>query len=312
MHARTLACLLLLTPCLCCLGQPVTNGAVSLAPVGGAGAYTGFSVSAGGAAIATVMFGSNDAITARAVKAGPDSLRFSGLACKPTPTLGPDSLVEVKLLPGSPYPEVAFHLDLQAFDQTAWAARFGKVPFHFLACSVPGAQVFYQRGWAIGTPVIDNYIQKQAEGPGQTIVSSWSRDWMYAPPIGAYPTAACGLWDSAKRVFVGYDFHGARLTDHTEKYFGTTYCYKCGDAAQFFCMTWPYGKGYINLRYPTTPVQCGTHFRLLWSQSMGPDDDPNRRGCPATCGSQATRCRGRRGRSSTTRVRPGRRSGSRT
>lgn len=115
----------------------------------------------------------------------------------------------------------------------------------------------------------------QAEGPGRTVVSDWSRDWMYAPPIGAYPTAIAGLWHPSQRRYVGYDFHGARLTDHTEKDFGTTYCWQQGEDREFFCLTWPFGKGYMGLRYPETPVHCGTRFRLLWSRDMGPDDDPN-------------------------------------
>lgn len=268
-----------LTALLCCglaTAQPLTNGTVSAAPVGAPGSYTGFTLTAGGAEVARVLLGSNGTLTARTAQVKGNALRFTGLACSPTPKLGPSSYVEVTLLPDSPYPEVRFSLDLQAFDQRAWEQRHGEVPLHFLTCSVPGAQVFHQRGWAIGTPVVDDYIQKLAEGGGRTVVSSWSRDWMYAPPLGAYPTAIAGLWNSDTRRYVGYDFHGARLTDHTEKDFGTTYCYRHGDAQQFFCLTWPYAKGYLDLRYPRTPVRCGTHFRLLWSRDLGPDDDPNR------------------------------------
>jgi hypothetical protein len=273
---RCLAVCVLLVTVSCSLhAQSVSNERITVSATGAPGRFVGFSVRSGAAEVAAVTFGSNGAITASSVKAGPDSLRFTGLSCAPTPRLGPGSSVEVKLLPGDLYPEVSFQLDLQAFDQTAWEARFGQVPFHFLACSVPGAEVFHQRGWSIGTPVIDDYIQMKAERNGRTIVSAWSRDWMYAPPIGAYPVAVAGLWNSTARRYVGYDFHGARLTDHTEKDFGTTYCWQCGDSREFFCLTWPYGDHYIRLRYPQTPVQVGTHFRLLWSDDMGPDDDPN-------------------------------------
>jgi hypothetical protein len=257
------------------LAQEAGNGLISVKAVGEAGHYTGFAVSADGREVTTVALSSNGALVATKAEATEGKLRFSGLRFDPTPGLGGDSYVEVELLPKSPYPEVRFSLEMESFDKEAWEARHGKVPVHFLTCSVPGAQVFEQRGWAIGTPAVDDYIQMKAEGPGRTIVSSWSRDWMYAPPIGAYPTAACGLWNSTTGLFVGYDFHGARLTDHTEKDFGTTYCWRNGSDREFFCLTWPYGEGYINLRYPTTPVTCGTHFRLLWFEGLGPEKDPN-------------------------------------
>jgi len=256
--------------------QQVDNGVATVAAVGEPGAYTGFSLSAGGNEVALVSFGSNEAIIARQANVTGGVLRFTGLACAPTPSLGPGSFVTVRLLPGDAYPEVRFELDLTAFDPEAWEGKWGKVPFHFLVCSVPGAQIFHQRGWAIGTPAIDDYIQMRAEGPGRTIVSNWSRDWTYTPPIGAYPTAVAGLWNPSARTYVGYDFHGARLTDHTEKQFGTAYCWRNGASREFFCLSFPYGKGYIDLRYPEAPVNCGTWFRLLWSRDMGPDDDPNR------------------------------------
>lgn len=255
--------------------QQVDNGVVRVRALGKPGAYTGFAVASGDGEVARVLFSTHGAMTARAAKAAGTAIRFGPLVGTPTPKLGPGSHVKVTLLPGSPYPKVSFHLDLQRFDRAAWEKRMGRVPFHFLACSLPGAEVFHQRGWIIGTPVVDDYIQRKAQGPGRTVVSSWSRDWTYAPPIGAYPTAIAGLWNPSKRRYVGYDFHGARLTDHSEKHFGTSYCYKQGAHREFFCLTWPYGRGYINLRYPEAPVRCGTHFRLLWSREIGPEDDPN-------------------------------------
>ncbi len=269
-------CLLLLSTLAFPVVAQVDNGLCRVAPLGEEGAYTGFSLLADEAAVATVSFGSNDAIVARSVRQEGASLVFSGLICTPTPTLGPDSSISVALFPDDPYPEVSFRLDLRGFNQEAWEAAFGRCPFHFLACSLPGAEVFHQRGWSIGTPVIDDYIQMQAEGFGKQVVSDWSRDWTYAPPIGAYPVAVAGLWNPSQRRYVSYDFHGARLTDNTEKDFGTAYCYRCKDTEQFFCLTWPFGDHYIKLRSPEVPVSCGTEFRLLWSQEMGPDDDPNR------------------------------------
>ncbi len=265
----------LLMACAAVVAQEVSNGQVTVAAAGQPGNFTGLALRSADGDLATVKLSSNGLMIAQRATVTGTTLRLSGLNCDPTPLLGPRSYVEVELLPDSPYPEVRFALDIRAFDPVAWEKRVGTVPFHFLVCSLPGAEVFHQRGWAIGTPVVDQYIQMQAEGPGKTIVSDWSRDWMYAPPIGAYPTAIAGLWNPSQRRYVGYDFHGARLTDHTEKDFGTTYCWQQGDDREFFCLTWPFGKGYNGLRYPETPVRCGTHFRLLWSRDMGPDDDPN-------------------------------------
>ena len=248
---------------------------VQISPLGRAGAYLGFAVTVGDTDVARVLFSSNRAITARAVQKTAGALRFTGLSCTPTPALGPQSFVTVCLLPNDPFPEVRFQFDLGRFDRAAWEQRWKQVPFHFLTCSLPGAEVFHQRGWMIGTPVVDDYIQMKAVGPGRSVVSNWSRDWTYAPPIGAYPTAVAGLWNSARRRYVGYDFHGARLTEHSEKEFGTTYCYRNGEEREFFCLTWPYGKGYINLPASPKPARIGTRFRLLWSTEMGPDDDPN-------------------------------------
>jgi len=277
MSSRASVMQLLAIICTCCGAQQIENGVVTVSAVGQPGAYTGFAVAAGDEIVATILLGGNGAITARTAKARGDVLRLYSLQCSPTPTLSAGSSVEVRLLPEDPYPEVSFALNMERFDRQAWEERFGEVPFHFLVCSVPGAEVFHQRGWPIGTPVVDDYIQMQAEDFGRQVVSSWSRNWTYAPPIGAYPMAIAGLWNPSRRRYVGYDFHHARLTDHTEKDFGTSYCYECGDTAQFFCLTWPYGDRYINLRYPEElPAQCGTHFRLLWSMDMGPDDDPNR------------------------------------
>lgn len=265
-------CLQMLTPI---LAQNAGNGLVSVTPAGNAGKYTGFVVQRGAEEVARVEFSSNGLVTASRLAAKPSSLRFTGLTCRPTPTLGPDSFIEIQLFPDDLYPKVSFNLNLTAFDQQAWEREVGEVPFHFLACSLSGAEVFHQRGWAIGTPVVDDYLQMKAEGPGRSVVSHWSRDWMYDPPIGAYPTAIAGLWKPAARRYIGYDFHEARLTDHSEKDIGTTYCWKHRDSEQFFCLTWPFGKAYQGLTYPEPPVKVASHLRLLWSTDMGPDDDPN-------------------------------------
>jgi len=258
----------------------ISSGAASVEPLMERGAIVGFRLQAGGKDVAMVMFGSPGNIRAGKVQVVKEkdrqSLVFGPLTAEPTPTLGAGSQVAVTLCQGDPYPEVAFTLKLIRFDQKAWEGLAGAVPFHFLSCRLPGAEIFHQRGWPIPTPVVDQYVQMQAEAPGKTVVSMWSKDWMYAPPIGAYPVPAVGLWKPSAKTYVGYDFHEARLTDHSEKLVGTTYCWKLKDTGEFFTLVWPYAKGYNELRYPADGDVVGSHFRLLYSLSMAGDDDPTR------------------------------------
>lgn len=280
----------MVTPVYLCQAQEmgrISSGPVSIDSVMENGLITGFRlqvVQGETTASFIVTFGSAGNIVAKKVavrkQAGRQTLRFAPLAAQPTPKLGADSFVEISLEDNDPYPQVAFRLRLAEFDQVAWERAFGSLPFHFLTCSLPGAEIFHQRGWPIATPVVDQYIQMQAEGPGRTIVSDWSRNWMYAPPIGAYPVPVAGLWKPSARQYVGYDFHEARLTDNSEKLIATSYCWaleaRQKKASEFFALLWPYGKGYSGLRYPAKGDTFGTHFRLIWSVTLGPDDDPNR------------------------------------
>lgn len=253
---------------------------VAVEAVEDGGAIVGFAVQTEETSY-TVQFGSLRNIVAQRVVMRKEKraqvLRFGPLVAEPTPRLAPSSFVEVRVEEDDPYPEVVFELKLIDFDATAWEKSFGQAPFHFLACSLPGAEIFHQRGWPIGTPVVDQYIQMQAEGPGRTVVSEWSRNWMYAPPIGAYPVPVAGLWRPSTRDYVGYDFHESRLTDNREKLIGTSYCWELTPAArEFFALVWPYGKGYIGLRYPEKGDTFGARFRVMHSRQLGPDDDPNR------------------------------------
>ncbi|MBM3500090.1 MAG: hypothetical protein FJX74_15650, partial [Armatimonadetes bacterium] len=318
---RALVPLLALVVSPVCFGQEparIASGSVAVEALAEGGALVGFRVVSGAEEPSyAVRFGSLGNIVApRAVarkEKGAQVLRFAPLVAEPTPKLAPSSFVEVRLYDGDPYPEVAFEMRLLEFDQAAWEGVFGRggapdrtdggAPFHFLACSLPGAEIFHQRGWPIGTPVVDQYIQMQAVGPGRTIVSDWSRHWMYAPPIGAYPVPVAGLWKPSTREYVGYDFHEARLTDNSEKLIGSSYCWETGSgtvshdvgetvpdpvfhdvgetvpdpvSVEFFALVWPYGKGYSGLRYPEKGDAFGSRFRLMHSHDLGPDDDPNR------------------------------------
>lgn len=258
------------------LAAPATdNGVVRVTPTGGPGAWTGFRLSSSAGPIATVTFGSNGDLTAATVERTATTLRFGRLRARPTPRLGPGSMVEVKLLSHDPFPQVFFRLELQTFDRTAWERVHGEVPFHFLCCSLPGAELFHQRGWPIATPVLDPYPMHTCQGPGKQVVSLWSREWTNAPPFGASPVPVVGLWKMTDGRYVGYDFHGARLTDHSEKLLGSSYCFKHRKAREFFTLVWPYAKQYRLLRYPEKPAVVASHFRLLHSNALYSDDDPN-------------------------------------
>lgn len=259
-----------------CVAAEVGNGVVSVSPLEAAGGrWAGFRVADAQGEAVSVRFGSLGDLTARAVTAAADGLVFDGLEAVASPRLEPGSRVAVRLLPGSPYPEVDFHLVLGGFDQAAWEQAHGQAPFHFLVCSLPGAEVFYQRGWPIGTPVAEMYPIAGEFNAGRTCGAFWSRDWSYAPPIGAYPVPAAGLWKPSDRRFVAYDFTGARLTDHSEKNIGTAYAWRHRDAGEFFCLVWPYARNYQHLRYPSGPATVSSRFRLLFSREIGGEDDPS-------------------------------------
>ena len=280
-----------------------SNGALDVTPLGAQGAYTGFRLSAGGQRLADVGFGSVGNMTAGRLEVeaqhAPGGLRgdtvevvrgtltFSRLAAVAAPRLGRGSFVRIHLDRREPYPRVEFRLELLAFDRARWQAVMGRVPFHFLACSVPGAEIFHHRGWPIPTPTLDDYpLHNHGEGYGVQIRSLWSRDWTYAPPVGAWPIATAGLWTPSRRHYVAYDFHEARLTDHSEKDIAAAYCWRLDPlsrlprssaARDFVALVWPYARPYQTLRYPAAGRHTvASHFRILHSLEMPSDADPNR------------------------------------
>ncbi|MCD6352028.1 MAG: carbohydrate-binding family 9-like protein, partial [Armatimonadetes bacterium] len=262
--------------------QSVSNGQVTVTAATSAGRIVGFDVRAGEGFVIPVRFGSGGNIWAARVKvertAAAERLRFAPLVSAPTPRLGRGSQVLVELRPRDLYPRVSFTLELQSFNRKAWEDRFGTVPFHFLCLPMPGAELFYHRGWQIPTPVLDPYpMQGKQTGYGKQIRSDWDDDWTYAPPLGAHPLPDVGLWWPSKKLFACYDFHEARLTDHTEKDIATAYVWRQGPMQQFICLAWPYAGGYrTQLRYPEKlPTTIGTHFYLLWSTDASGERDPN-------------------------------------
>ncbi len=250
-----------------------------LRPLGEPRAYKGFVFTSAAGQSIEITFGGVGNITAgkqqRVEKDGRVRLAFSALRAAPTPKLGPGSFVTVETFKDDPFPRVEFRFEIEAFDKAKWEAAMGEVPFHFLCCRQPGAEIFHQRGWTIPTPALDPYpLHNKGKGYGRQIVSRWSDDWTYAPPIGAYPVATVGLWTPSKRRYVAYDFHAARLTDHSEKDVASAYCWRFKDTGEFFALVWPYARPYQTLRYPE-PSVAASHFRLLHSASMPSDADPN-------------------------------------
>ncbi|MBN2451876.1 MAG: carbohydrate-binding family 9-like protein, partial [Lentisphaeria bacterium] len=225
----------------------------------------------------TVNLGSGGSIVAARASMRDGALVLGGLRGEPTPAFGPASEVRVTL-PEGDYPHVHFRLDLASFDAASWQERYGEAPFHFLTCSAPEAGIFHHRGWPIPTPVLDPYpLHGEATGYGIQIRSLWSRDWTYAPALGAHPIPVVGLWAPEARRYVAYDFHGARLTDWSERDIGTAYCWRCGEETRFITLVWPYACPYQKLTYPELPRDrtVSSWFRLVLSTELGSDDDPN-------------------------------------
>jgi len=256
--------------------QTLSNNLTSISPILDNGRAIGFHISSSGKDVADIFFGSLKNIYANKVEIKENSLIFSDIRSTSTPTFGKNSFISLKLYPNDPYPEISFRLELSDFSPQKWETEIGRVPFHFLVCPIPGAEVFHQRGWLIPTPISDPYPILNAEGPGKHIASNWSNNWTYAPPLGAYPVPVVGLWKPSESKYVGYEFQGTRLTDNSEKDIATAYCWELKDAKQFFTLVYPYAENaYRDLRYPKKGDIIQTHFRLIFSLNLPSDDDPN-------------------------------------
>jgi len=259
----------------CFAADQVTNGLVTVGPVVKDGKTLGFYLEKAGTKISEVLFGSVGNITADSVKQDGNKLVFTGLKANPTPVLGPGSYVSVELLTNDEFPRVRFRLELVKFEKSLWEGVLDKVPFHFMVCSMPGSEIFHQRGWPLGTPVVEPYVILTDPGSGRTIGSNFNRNWSYDPPIGAYPVPVAGLWNVKEKKYVAYLFQEARSTDNTEKSISTTYCWEFQTAKEFFCLASKYANGYMDLNYPKDGDILESHFRLIFNLNLPSDDDPN-------------------------------------
>ncbi|MCX7969191.1 MAG: hypothetical protein N3B10_12015, partial [Armatimonadetes bacterium] len=141
--------------------------------------------------------------------------------------------------------------------------------------------------------VIDRYILLDA-GPTNFVQALWAKGWSYAPPFGAYPLPVVGLWKPSARTYIAYEFITARLTDHSERYIASAYCWDMGQGTreiegkiagrgtrdkgrEFFALVFPYAvNGFRELRYPQGNETIESQFRVLWHTNLPSTDDPNR------------------------------------
>lgn len=265
--------------------QEITNLHTTVRAAGEPGRWTGFLVAtADGRPVATVQLGGLGNLTASSVDVRDGRLVLGGLTAQVGVTLEPASTVTIALAGEDPYPVVSFDLRLTSFDRAAWESAYGPAPFYFLSCAQPGAEIFHQRGWSIMTPALDPYsLHNEGTGYGRQIAAEWSKDWTYAPPVGAWPLATVGLWTPRAQRYVAYDFHDARLGDHSERDIAAAYCWRQAGAGpllgrtdeQFFALVWPYARPYrVQVRYPEPPVRVASHFALLYRLDLPADDDP--------------------------------------
>lgn len=225
---------------------------------------------------ARVLLSPEQALTAQATvdAADPSTLRLSDFRGLAGVDLGDTSLV-VRLPDDEPFPFLRLDVEVRSFDVAAWTEGQGEAPFHLLALPLAGAEVFHQRGWPIPTPRVDTYPLLLAEDGGRTVASATSRDWTYAPPIGAYPVPVAGLWNPSTGRYVAYDFHESRLREHTGDDVATAYCWKHGDAGEFVALVLPYPTPYNALIYPVGGERWSVAFHLIHADGIRSDDDPN-------------------------------------
>ena len=245
-------------------------------------AILGFDIAEGNRLIAPVRFSSNQLITAARVeeREGPGRrLRFSGLKAKEGTglKLTADDFVEVALPPRDAFPEVRFRITVADFDPQRWEKGAGRFPFHFLATSMPEAEVVHQRGWLNATPKADPFpLLLDAHVGSPEIAASWSRNWSYTVPIGCYPVPVIGLWAPAAKLYVGYDFLETRLAEQSERYIAAAYCWREGADRQFITLAYPYaGRGFQTLAFPAKGTKIEGRFRLVYSTAMPSTADPN-------------------------------------
>lgn len=267
----------------------IANGSLRIVAVREGDRWSGFDLYSQGKLVAPVRLSSNGIIVAKSCRKerNPSRLVFSSL--QPLPgcglVLGGGDNIVIAILPGDPYPGISFHLSIRGFNSKKWLAVAGKSPFHFLSLYMPDAMAWHALGWLNATPLADRFplLEDVHIGSPELSAYHYNRNWSYTPPLGAQPVPVIGLWAPQKDLYAGYEFQSTRMTDNSEKYVATGYCWKEASPLQpakydrqFISLVYPYGGvKYQYLVFPKAGDVIASHGYLLWSQSLPPSKDPN-------------------------------------
>jgi hypothetical protein len=135
----------------------IRKGETSIALIKEGNKIAGFSLKAKGKPIASIYWDSLGALYPSHFEEKDNSLIFRDFKTHPSLSLS-DSYLKISFSSKDDYPEIYFRLKIKDFDRQKWESAFGKIPFHFLAYSLPGASIFQGGGgWSIATPNIDPY-----------------------------------------------------------------------------------------------------------------------------------------------------------
>jgi hypothetical protein len=251
--------------------------------------WVGFDLYSQGRLVAPVRLSSNGIIAAKScrVERNPARLVFSSLQALPGCGLefGNRDNISVALIPNVRYPRIAFHITIRRFNSSQWLAVVGKSPFHFLSLYMPDAMAWHAMGWLNATPLADRFplLEDVHIGSPELSAYHYNRNWSYTPALGAQPVPVIGLWAPQKKLYAGYEFQSTRMTDNSEKFVATGYCWKEALAAsptkydrQFISLVYPYGGvKYQSLVFPNAGDVISSHGYLLWNQTLSASKDPN-------------------------------------
>ncbi|HWQ91881.1 MAG TPA: hypothetical protein VN673_09435, partial [Clostridia bacterium] len=129
------------------------------------------------------------------------------------------------------------------------------------------------------TPVADRFPLLEDVHVGSPELSClWNRNWSYICPLGGHPIPMIGLWDPPARLYVGYDFQGARSTDNSERYLATAYCWQQDGSTNFIALAYPHGGLRFGEQvFPRAGDAITSWFHLQIDTDLPDTEDPNER-----------------------------------